>query len=373
MNTTLPTLRFDHSHHKLVVRDSTAAVDVLGFEGHESLSQPFCYDIQFTSADKAIDPATMLMHDASLTLAAPMAEAFGVTVQQTQRVIQGVVTGFKRLSASKEECRYELSLQPRLALLSRSHQNGIYQDMSVPQIVEKILRERHDMRGQDFVFTLAREYPRREQVMQYGEDDLTFIRRLLAEVGIWFRFTADPKLNIDVVEFYDDQRFYQQGLTLQAVPPSGMHDSGMESVWDLSSAHQVVEKSVSTGDYNYRTATADMTAGADITRGDTTTYGEAYHYADNYLTAGSEGREPESESGAFYARLRHERYLNNQARFAGVANAAALAPGQELNVTGNDVPAQFGKGVIITRITSHARRDRSYEVHFEAIPYSEDY
>ncbi|AYW92037.1 type VI secretion system tip protein VgrG [Yersinia pseudotuberculosis] len=373
MNTTLPTLRFDHSHHKLVVRDSTAAVDVLGFEGHESLSQPFCYDIQFTSADKAIDPATMLMHDASLTLAAPMAEAFGVTVQQTQRVIQGVVTGFKRLSASKEECRYELSLQPRLALLSRSHQNGIYQDMSVPQIVEKILRERHDMRGQDFVFTLAREYPRREQVMQYGEDDLTFIRRLLAEVGIWFRFTADPKLNIDVVEFYDDQRFYQQGLTLQAVPPSGMHDSGMESVWDLSSAHQVVEKSVSTGDYNYRTATADLTAGADITRGDTTTYGEAYHYADNYLTAGSEGREPESESGAFYARLRHERYLNNQARFAGVANAAALAPGQELNVTGNDVPAQFGKGVIITRITSHARRDRSYEVHFEAIPYSEEY
>ncbi|CQJ15422.1 MULTISPECIES: type VI secretion system tip protein VgrG [Yersinia] len=373
MNTSLPAIRFDHSHHKLVVRDSTASVDVLGFEGHESLSQPFCYDIQFTSADKAIDPATMLMQDASLTLAAPVAEAFGVTVQQTQRVIHGVVTGFKRLSASKDECRYELSLQPRLALLSRSHQNGIYQDMSVPQIVEKILRERHDMRGQDFVFTLAREYPRREQVMQYGEDDLTFISRLLAEVGIWFRFTADPKLNIDVVEFYDDQRFYPPGLTLQAVPPSGMHDSGVESVWDLSSAHQVVEKSVSTGDYNYRTATADMTAGADITRGDTTTYGEAYHYADNYLTAGSEGREPESESGAFYARLRHERYLNNQARFSGVANAATLGPGQELKVTGNDVPAQFGKGVVITRITSYARRDRSYEVHFEAIPYSEDY
>ncbi|AJJ01367.1 Rhs element Vgr family protein [Yersinia pseudotuberculosis] len=373
MNTSLPAIRFDHSHHKLVVRDSTAAVDVLGFEGHESLSQPFCYDIQFTSADKAIDPATMLMQDASLTLAAPVAEAFGVTVQQTQRVIHGVVTGFKRLSASKDECRYELSLQPRLALLSRSHQNGIYQDMSVPQIVEKILRERHDMRGQDFVFTLAREYPRREQVMQYGEDDLTFISRLLADVGLWFRFTADPKLNIDVVEFYDDQRFYPPGLTLQAVPPSGMHDSGVESVWDLSSAHQVVEKSVSTGDYNYRTATADMTAGADITRGDTTTYGEAYHYADNYLTAGSEEREPESESGAFYARLRHERYLNNQARFSGVANAATLGPSQELKVTGNDVPAQFGKGVIIIRITSYARRDRSYEVHFEAIPYSEDY
>ncbi|WP_247919191.1 DUF2345 domain-containing protein, partial [Yersinia pseudotuberculosis] len=50
-----------------------------------------------------------------------------------------------------------------------------------------------------------------------------------------------------------------------------------------------------------------------------------------------------------------------------------LGPSQELKVTGNDVPAQFGKGVIIIRITSYARRDRSYEVHFEAIPYSEDY
>ncbi|MFV0575965.1 MAG: hypothetical protein ACK5NC_11225 [Vibrio sp.] len=33
-----------------------------------------------------------------------------------------------------------------------SHQNAIYQDMSVPQIVESILRERHEMRGQDFLF-----------------------------------------------------------------------------------------------------------------------------------------------------------------------------------------------------------------------------
>jgi type VI secretion system secreted protein VgrG len=89
------------------------------------------------------------------------------------RTLQGVVTAFERLSTSKDETRYSLTLQPRLALLSRSHQNRIYQDMSVPDIVEHILRTRHDMRGEDFVFTLANEYPRREQVMQYGEDDLT--------------------------------------------------------------------------------------------------------------------------------------------------------------------------------------------------------
>lgn len=62
------------------------------------------------------------------------------------------------------------------------------------------------MRGQDFLFSLSKEYPRREQVMQYAEDDLHFITRLLGEVGIWFRFTTDTRLSIDVVEFYDSQQ-----------------------------------------------------------------------------------------------------------------------------------------------------------------------
>ncbi|HEY0208547.1 type VI secretion system tip protein VgrG [Acerihabitans sp.] len=369
----IATVFFDHSHHILTVRANASSIDVLSFEGKEGLSTPFRYLIQFTSGEKNIDPAAMLMQDASLILRAPVAQALGVGVQQPQRVIQGVVTGLQRLSTSNDEGRYALCLQPRLALLSRSHQHRVYQDISVPGIVEKILRERHDMRGQDFVFTLAKEYPRREQVMQYGEDDLAFISRLLAEVGIWYRFTADPKLNIDVVEFCDDQRYYQQGPRLCAVPPSGMHGSGVESAWDLASDHQVVQKSVGTLDYNYRNATADMSVSVDITRDATTTYGEACHYADNYLTAGGAGRNPEPESGAFYARLRHERYLNKQARFSGVANAATLVPGQELKVTGGDIPPQFNQGVVITRTLSSAKRDKSFEVAFDAIPFSEDY
>ncbi len=184
-------LLFSHNHHLLSVKGCEAGLDVLAFEGDEALSQPFRYRIEFTSADHAISKEMMLMKAASLTLQAPVAQGFGINVQQPVRVIQGVVTGFERLSTSRDETHYALTLQPRLALLNRSHQNAIYQDQSVPQIVEKILRERHGLRGQDFLFSLTKTYPRREQVMQYGEDDLRFITRLLGEVGIWFRFTAD--------------------------------------------------------------------------------------------------------------------------------------------------------------------------------------
>lgn len=371
----MTSLIFSHSHHLLKVRGCQSLLDVLCFEGREALSEPFCYTIEFTSTDKGITPQQMLMQDASLTLQAPVDQGFGIKIQEPVRTLQGVVTGFKRLSTSKDETHYSLTLQPRLALLSRSHQNRIYQDMSVPDIVEHILRTRHDMHGEDFVFTLANEYPRREQVMQYGEDDLTFISRLLAEVGIWYCVTADTRLNIDVLAFYDDQRYVGQGLTLPSVPPSGQHDNGTESVWALKSDHNVVEKSVFTRDYNYRNAPEDMSLSVDVSQGDSTTYGEAYHWADNYLTPGnSDQRDPEPESGAFYARIRHERYLNGQLQLNGATNCATLAPGQELKVTGGEeVTDTFRQGVVITRIHSRARRDRSFEVTFHAIPFSESY
>ncbi|MBZ6369741.1 MAG: type VI secretion system tip protein VgrG [Enterobacter bugandensis] len=370
-----PPLRFSHNHHLLAVKGCEAALDVLAFEGDEALSTPFRYRIEFTSGNHAISKEMMLMKGASLTLQAPVDQGYGIRVQQAVRTLQGVVTGFERLGTSKDETHYALTLRPRLALLDRSHQNAIYQDMSVPQIVEKILRERHGMRGQDFLFSLTKEYPRREQVMQYGENDLNFITRLLGEVGIWFRFTTDTRLNIDVVEFYDGQQGYEKGLTLPSVPPSGQHSQGVDSVWGMESHHSVVQKQVSTRDYNYRQATEDMNTLVDVTRGGATTYGEAYHYADNYLTPGSAyDRNPAPESGAFYARIRHERYLNGQTRTRAITSCPTLFPGQVLKVTGGyEVAEVFAQGVVITAMQTHARRDEDFSLRFDGIPDSPDF
>ncbi|EPY5229235.1 type VI secretion system Vgr family protein [Klebsiella variicola] len=370
----MKSLLFSHNHHLLSVKGCEAGLDVLAFEGDEALSQPFRYRIEFTSADHAISKEMMLMKAASLTLQAPVAQGFGINVQQPVRVIQGVVTGFERLSTSRDETHYALTLQPRLALLNRSHQNAIYQDQSVPQIVEKILRERHGLRGQDFLFSLTKTYPRREQVMQYGEDDLRFITRLLGEVGIWFRFSADTRLHIDVAEFCDSQQGYEKGLTLPSVPPSGQQSAGVDAVWEMACRHRVVEQQVSTRDYNYREATADMSAQVDVTRGETTTFGEAYHWGDNYLTAGNaHDRHPAPESGAFYARLRHERYLNGQTRMQATTSCPTLCPGQVLKVTGGEeVAGEFAHGVLITAMHSHARRDADFAVEFAGILDSPD-
>ncbi|MFV3306689.1 type VI secretion system Vgr family protein [Pseudomonas sp. NY15181] len=368
---------FDHSRHTLWVRNLDAPLDVLAFVGEEALSQPFDYRIEFTSTQKDIPADQLLGQDARFSLCPPPTPVpfIGMQVPPTKplRTLHGVVTHFRRLAGSNDEARYEVTLQPRLALLGRGRQYRIYQHQSVPEIVEGILRSRHDFEGQDFFFDLKREYPKREQVMQYGESDLAFIQRLLADIGIWYRFTADERLNIDVVEFHDDQRNYQFDVILPLRPQSGTSSSGQDAVWQLQSHHGVVEKNLHIRAYHYRDAGAYLEGEVDQTRGDPTTYGEAFHYAEPYTVLGDaidQAEDLQSESGYFYARLRHERYLNDHTRLSGHTSSAALAPGQVLKIDGG-APEAFRPGAVISHLRTTAARDRSFEATFDAIPYSE--
>ena len=384
MSNALRTFFFDHSRHKLQVDGLDTPLDVLAFKGEEHLSQPFTYRIEFTASHLDLGAEKLLGQYAQFSLhAAPstlplMAWEVPKPVKPL-RTFYDVISGCQRLSGSVDEARYEITLQPRLGRLARGRQTRLYLQQSVPEIVESILRSRHGFLGQDFFFRLHREYPRREQVMQYNESDLDFITRLLADVGIWYRCTSDERLSIDVVEFCDDQRGYQFDVALPMRTPSGLSSSGEDAVWALQTRHQMVEQQVSVRAYHPRDARAyldgevDQTRGEPATHGAPHTYGEAYHYAEPYSVLGNAYHQDEdllSESGYFYARLRHERYLNQQTHLSGTSSSATLAPGQVLNISGG-APQAFARGAVLTGLTTHAARDRSFVCHFQAMPYAE--
>lgn len=91
--------------------------------------------------------------------------------------------------------------------------------------------QEHNLHGWEYEFNLKQSYPKREQINQYCESDLAFIQRLLAEVGIFYYFTLQEEAQSEVVNFADAQRALIFGKTLPANSPSGMSDSGAESVW----------------------------------------------------------------------------------------------------------------------------------------------
>ncbi|MBV7585454.1 type VI secretion system tip protein VgrG [Pseudomonas sp. PDM33] len=366
---------FDHSRHTLGVQGVDASLDVLAFTGDEALSRPFTYRIEFTSTDLDLEGDSFLCQDASFSLRAPP-EQLGIPgytppLAAPLRTLYGTLTRFAMLSVSRDQAHYEVTFEPRLKLLDRARQFRIYQNQSVPEIVEQVLR-RNDFAGQDFLFELTREYPQREQVMQYGEDDLAFIQRLTAEVGIWYRFSMDARLRIEVVEFHDDQRHYLPAPPLPLRPLSALESSGQDALWGLQSSQEVVQQLVGNRAYYYRDAAAQLDAGADLLQSSSTTYGEAYHYGEPHSVLGdayAQDEDLESESGYFYARLAHERYLNARTRLTGSTSSPAVVPGQVLKTEG--APPAFASGAVIVRLHTSAARDRSFEVQFEAIPYAE--
>jgi type VI secretion system secreted protein VgrG len=80
------------------------------------------------------------------------------------------------------ESIFELTVVPKLWLATRSINNRIFQDATVPQIVAEVLR------GYDGVAPpierLTEPHARRAYTTQYGESDWNFIRRVLADEGI---------------------------------------------------------------------------------------------------------------------------------------------------------------------------------------------
>ncbi|HDD9347559.1 TPA: type VI secretion system tip protein VgrG, partial [Escherichia coli] len=108
-------------------------------------------------------------------------------------------------------------------------------------------------------------------------------------------------------------------------------------------------------------------------RNDAVTTGEHYRYAAPYREAGDDASpKPETESGAFYARLHHERELNRSARIHLFSNATHLSPGQLLEPQG-DVITDLKEGIVLTLVTYRGARDSRLHVSAWGMPYTERY
>ncbi|HBT4749961.1 TPA: type VI secretion system tip protein VgrG [Klebsiella quasipneumoniae subsp. quasipneumoniae] len=342
----------------LDINDSSVKPDVLRFYGREALSEPFRWDIEFTTLQANIPPEQVLMKYASFRM-------------RGGKNIHGMVTRLEWLSTSRDQSRYRLTLSSRLALLGYTRQCAVYQNQSVPEVVEQVLRK-HGLEGPDFDFRLERTYPPREIITQWQETDLQFIRRILSEVGIYWRTMMDDVRGLDTYIFADSQLNYQFDVRLPYSEPSGLFDGAAESVWDVRTWHNISTGTVVTRDYNYRTAFTPMDATVSV-RNDAVTTGEHYRYAAPYRDAGDDASpETETESGAFWARLHHERELNRSARIHLFSNAAHLAPGQVLEPQGNVITA-LKEGVILTLVTFRGARDSRLYVSVWGMPYTERY
>lgn len=311
------------SHYRLYLHNSPVTADVLRFHGREALSEPFCWNIEFTTLQDNISPQHVLLKYASL-------------IMRSGKKIHGIITGFDWLATTADQSHYRVRLESRLALLACSRRCALYQNLSVPELVEQLLR-RHGLEGAELDFRLERQYPSRELITQWRETDLQFIRRILSEVGIWFRSEINATTEQETLIFADSAVNYHFDISLPYREASGFYRGAEECCWRIRSWHQAV--------------TGNLTSPND----------HAPALAD---------RDTVPESDAFYARIADERALNRSSVVHLFSNACGLMPGQVLELQGNSTAA-LQQGMVIALTTFRASRDSGLQVSVWGMPYTE--
>ncbi|MBN2516437.1 MAG: type VI secretion system tip protein VgrG [Deltaproteobacteria bacterium] len=290
---------------------------VIRFHGEEEISQPFRFEIELVSDNADIDPDELLKWPAFLTI-----ERGG-----KRRMVHGVLAEFEQQQETSLDLHfYRAVLVPRLWLLSMSRQNQIYQDKSVPEIVEEELKGSKDkgpaglaaanLTTEDFELRLTRKYQKREYVVQYGESDLNFISRLMEHEGIFYFFEHDDEKEKIIIT--DDNIHFPAIAEESSIPyhsPSGMVIADEESVRAISCRHRRMPKKLILKDYNYRTPHVPLQGESDV---DGKGHGLISEYGNHFKTP---------EEGMVLAKIRAEEIRCRHAVFGGEGDCSLFLPG----------------------------------------------
>src|SRR5690349_592610 len=160
---------------RLSAPDLKAESFLLSVSGREALSELFEYKVELLGAGN-LELSGLLGRPAQLEL---------VQDDESVRFIGGIVSHFGLLGERGRYAHYEATLRPWLWLLGNTHNCRIFQQKTVPAVVEELFHEHHST---DFRSALTATYAPREYLVQYRESDLDFVSRILEEEGIYYFF-----------------------------------------------------------------------------------------------------------------------------------------------------------------------------------------
>ena len=152
-------------------------------KANERLSELFSFEIELLHEETKEDYKPTIVKDTDII-------GKSVTIAVTQddggkRTFSGIVNRFAQGNRTSRYSFYHATVVPHVWVLTQKVQSRIFQQMSVPQILEKIFegfQTSPEMQG---------DFKPRNYCVQYRESDFDFASRLMEEEGIFYYFEHD--------------------------------------------------------------------------------------------------------------------------------------------------------------------------------------
>lgn len=186
--------------NRLIAIDTPLGEDALllsSIQGNEGVSTPFSFELDLLSANNSIKFKDIIGKNVtvSIVLADGEKHYFNGLISRFAQG-PGVDGGDIRLAS------YSATMVPWLWLLTRTADSRIFQNLSVPEIVEKIFK---DLGFLDFKLDLGGSYDKRNYCVQCRETDFNFVSRLFEEEGIFYFFAHEKKKHTLVIADVPDK------------------------------------------------------------------------------------------------------------------------------------------------------------------------
>ncbi len=163
-------------------------IRILRFTGTEGISQCYAYDLELGSFEVDVKPDDVIGEKGTLE----------IDTAHGPRLIHGIVSRWEEVGTSKTLSYYSARLVPRLWTLTLKRQSRIFQNLSTPEILKKVLEE-SEITGDRYKLALSAKYEKRLYCVQYRESDYDFLNRLMEEEGMFFFFEHTDDQDILVI------------------------------------------------------------------------------------------------------------------------------------------------------------------------------
>lgn len=294
----------------------------------EHISRLFQIEVELCSENGEVDLDKVVGHDATIRLDVGKKE---------KRYFHGFVSRMVQVTNQGGYARYQATIVPWLWLLTRTSDCRIFQEKTVPDIIEETFK----LYGfSDYKLKLTASYPKWEYCVQYRETAFNFVSRLMEQEGIYYYFEhADGKHTLvlaDSISAHNPFPGYAD-ITFHELESGG---EGREVITDWTVEKELQPVKYALTDFDFKKPKASLLASSNISR----PYGKAdyeiYDYPGEYIDHGE---------GQRLTDARINELQSQYESFHGTASARGLAAGS------------------VFKLKNHPRKDQNREYLVTAV------
>jgi type VI secretion system secreted protein VgrG len=225
------------------------------------------------------------------------------------RCFNGYVTRFSQGGTYGRYFRYTALAQPWLWFLTRTSDCRIFQEMTVPDILKKVLGE---CEQNDVKYRLSGTYRKWTYCVQYRETDFNFVSRLMEHEGIYYYFTHEEGRHTMVVtDSTGGHDSYPGYATVKFISPERVARPDIEHIrsWDLT--RQIQPGTFVQTDYDFERPSVNLKTQKAMPRGYAPSSGEMYDYPGVYMQKADGEALAGVRIGEYAAQFEHAQAVTN--------------------------------------------------------------